>query len=62
MEGIDLRFNADVEKLRQLGIDPTTSEGKATLQQFLLRALWDASLGKYEGRDAEVAGILLNDI
>jgi len=57
MEGIDLRFNVDVEKLRLLGVDPTTSEGKAWLQQMFLDGLsatLDQSVGDEPDDEAQL--------
>lgn len=39
MDGISLVFNVDVAKLQQLGVDPTTSEGKQKLKTLFLHAL-----------------------
>jgi hypothetical protein len=39
MDGISLTFNADVAKLQQLGLDPTTSEGKQKLVTLFLEAI-----------------------
>ena len=36
MDSITLRFNVNVAKLQELGVDPTTSEGKAKLREFFL--------------------------
>lgn len=36
---ITVTFNVDIEKLKQLGVDPTTSEGKARIRGLFLEAL-----------------------
>jgi len=36
MEPVTLSFNMDIAALQELGVDPTTSEGKAQLKEFLL--------------------------
>lgn len=48
MDAVTLNFNVDIGKLRELGIDPTTSEGKLRLRQMFLDGLGhalDASVG-----------------
>lgn len=39
LEAINISFNVDVAELQTLGIDPTTSEGKAQLQRMFLDGL-----------------------
>ena len=41
LEGISITFNVDVAELQTLDIDPTTSEGKATLRATIIDALQD---------------------
>jgi hypothetical protein len=52
MDGIALSFNVDVAKLQQLGVDPTTSEGKAWLQRMFLGGL-EAALDQSVGDDPD---------
>jgi hypothetical protein len=52
MEGINLIFNVDVAKLQQLGVDPTTSEGKAWFVQMFLDGL-SASLDQSPGDEPD---------
>jgi hypothetical protein len=39
MDGINLTFSANIANLQRLGLDPTTSEGKAKLIGLLLRSI-----------------------
>jgi hypothetical protein len=39
MEGVEISFNVDVEMCREVGVDPTTSEGKARIRRLVLEAL-----------------------
>lgn len=64
LEGISLTFNVDVAALQELGLDPTTSEGKLELRTFVVQALNNANIGEgmaYEGRDAAIVKLLLGE-
>lgn len=39
MDGINLTFNVNIANLQRLGLDPTTSEGKAKLIQLFLKSI-----------------------
>ena len=41
LDGISISFNVDVAALQKLGIDPTTSEGKAVLRGVIIDSLQD---------------------
>lgn len=39
MNTVTLNFNVDISKLQELGVDPTTSEGKERLRTLFLEGL-----------------------
>jgi hypothetical protein len=64
MDPIHLSFNVDMDALKKLGVDPSTSEGKAEIKAFIITALNDANMGEgshYEGREEAMAKALLGE-
>ena len=39
MDGVTISFNMNVQELQELGVDVTTSEGKAEMKQLILEAV-----------------------
>lgn len=60
MEGVAINFNMDVAELQELGVDVTTSEGKAYVQQMFLDALANNVAG-FEGTHRQVMESLLKE-
>jgi hypothetical protein len=54
MDSITLSFNVDIARVQQLGIDPTTSEGKAALQRMFLELLGVVELDPEEWSEEEL--------
>jgi len=50
LEGISISFNVDVAALQKLGIDPTTSEGKAALKEVIIESFQFARKSSVRGR------------
>lgn len=73
MDPITLIFNVDIAALQKLGVDPTTSEGKAELHALLIECLNDGlrrhdevrqSFGErmaWGGKKAEIVRLLLGE-
>jgi len=65
MDSITLNFNVNVSKLQEIGVDPTTSEGKATLKQFLLDyasdGVWAGESHKDKDRDHTILDAFLEE-
>lgn len=64
MEGVTINFNMDTAKLLKLGVDVTTSEGKAQMRQLILRAAHDGlhvERGGLEGEEEQKVKCLFDD-
>lgn len=64
MDPITLSFNVDLAKLRSLGIDPATSEGKQALRAIIIACLNDGVMGEgmaWGGRTADIVRVLLGE-
>jgi len=53
MDGVTISFNMNVQELQELGVDVTTSEGKAEMKQLILEAVRHGIVVETGGPSAE---------
>ena len=61
MESVTLRFNYDPKLLKEAGIDPTTSEGKARLRELFIDAMHFACEDPWREKDLKAREAFLQE-